>query len=103
MPASYQGSIGFPASGTEVFDACLQAVPQCKFRLVASNPVWRTIDARARMGFRSWGETIAITVSADGRVDIRSSCRGIQIADWGKNKANVDRLFSALAALLPFG
>ena len=52
------------------------------------------------MGLRSWGENITI-VSADGRADIKSSCRGIQLVDYGKNKANVNALFSALEQLLP--
>lgn len=100
MPASYQGSMTFPASGSDVFQACLQAVPQCKFRIVSSNAGTGEINASARMGFRSWGERIAITVGADGRVEIRSSCRGIQLVDYGKNKANVNALFSALARLV---
>lgn len=103
MPASHKGSMAFPASGSRVFQACLQAVPQCKFRVVSSNPESGEIHARASMGFRSWGENIAINVSGDGRVDIKSSCRGIQLVDYGKNRANVDALFSALAVLVPPG
>lgn len=103
MPASHKGSMAFPASGDQVFQACLQAVPQCKFRVVSSNPEAREIHARASMGFRSWGENIAINVSSDGRVDVKSSCRGIQLVDYGKNRANVDALFSALAVLVPSG
>lgn len=103
MPASYKSSKPFPASGSAVFQACLQAVPQCKFRVVSSNPESGEIRARASMGFRSWGENIAINVSGDGRVDIKSSCRGIQLVDYGKNRANVDSLFSALAVLVPSG
>ena len=103
MPASYKGSMAFPASGDHVFQACLQAAPQCKFRVVSSNPEAGEIHARASMGFRSWGENIAINVSSDGRVDVKSSCRGIQLVDYGKNRANVDALFAALAVLVPSG
>ena len=100
MPASYQGSRTFPGSSSDVFQVCLQAVPQCKFRIVSSDARTGEINASARMGFRSWGERIAITVTADGRVNIRSSCRGIQFADYGKNRANVDALLSAIARLV---
>lgn len=101
MPASYKTSTGFPASGSDVYQACLTAVPQCGFSIQSSNPSTGQIDARARMGVRSWGENITIAVSQDGRVDITSACRGIQMVDYGKNKANVEKIVSALTALLP--
>lgn len=101
MPASHQNSAVFSAGRDEVFRACLEAVSQCGFRTVGSDPEAGRIQARSRMGLRSWGENITITVGAGGKVDITSSCRGIQIIDYGKNKANVSGLFSALAPLLP--
>jgi hypothetical protein len=101
MPANYQSSMAFPAAGADVFRACMSAVPQCGFRVLSSNPESGQIDARAGMGFRSWGENIVITVSAEGRADVKSSCRGFQVVDYGKNKANVEALFSALTTLLP--
>lgn len=101
MPASYQGSMAFPGSRVdEVFQACERAVPQCGFKIASSSPAAGQIQASAKLGFRSWGENITISVSPEARVDIKSSCRGIQLVDYGKNKANVDALFSALAAIL---
>jgi hypothetical protein len=100
MPASYQGSMTFPASTVNVFQACEKAVPQCGFKIASASPEAGQIQARSKMGFRSWGENITISVSPEGRVDINSSCRGIQMVDYGKNKANVDALFSALASTL---
>jgi len=100
MPASHQSSMTFPAARDEVFQACMKAVSQCGFRVVESNPEAGQIKARTRMGLRSWGENITI-ISADGRADIKSSCRGIQVIDYGKNKANINALFSALRLLLP--
>ena len=100
MPASYQSSMAFPASRDDVFQAFMQAIPQCGFRVVGSDQPTGQISARARMGLRSWGENIAVTVSDGGKVDIKSSCRGIQLIDYGKNKANVNALFSAVGAAL---
>lgn len=101
MPASYQSSMTVPAPRNEVFEACLKAVPQAGFRLLQSNPEAGQIQARASMGLRSWGENISISVGPDGRVDVRSACRGIQMIDYGKNKSNVSKLFAALGPLLP--
>lgn len=101
MPASHQSSMAVSAEPGQVFEACLKAVPQCGFRIVKSNPETGQIEARSKMGIRSWGENITINVGAEGKVDIKSSCRGIQMVDYGKNKANVKALFSALGPLLP--
>jgi hypothetical protein len=89
------------AERSEAFEACLKAVDQCGFRVVASNPETGQIEARTKMGMRSWGEIITIAVGTEGTVDIKSSCRGIQMVDYGKNKANVNALCSALATLVP--
>jgi hypothetical protein len=100
MPASHESSMTFPASRDEVFQACMTAVPQCGFRIAESNPEAGRIEARTSMGLRSWGEKITINIGAEGRADIKSSCRGIQVVDYGKNKANVNALFSAIGQLL---
>ena len=51
----------------------------------------------------SWGEQVAIRLSYDGAVTVRSRCQGImfQIFDWGKNKRNVDSFFDLLMARGP--
>jgi len=101
MPASHQSSMAVSAERSKVFEACLKAVDQCGFRVVASNLETGQIEARTKMGIRSWGEIITIAVGTEGRVDIKSSCRGIQMIDYGKNRANVNALSSALGTLVP--
>jgi hypothetical protein len=101
MPASNNSSITFPAGRDEVFQACIRAVSQCGFRIAESDPESGLIKAVAKMSMRSWGETITITISADGRTDVKSSCRSIQLIDYGKNKANVNAVLAALGQLLP--
>jgi hypothetical protein len=99
--ASYQRGMNFPADTDEVFQACVKAVSQCGFRIAGSDPEAGQIEARSKISMRSWGEKITITTSPAGRVDIKSTCYWIQVVDWGKNKANVNALFSALGQLLP--
>jgi len=98
--ASYQHGMNFPAGVDEVFQACVKAVSQCGFRIAGSDPESGQVEARAKISMRSWGEKIIITTSAAGRVDIKSTCFLIQVVDWGKNKDNVNALFSALGQLL---
>jgi hypothetical protein len=101
VPASYQHGTNFPAGMDEVFPACVKAVSQCGFRIARSDPEAGRIEARSKISMPSWGEKITITTSAAGRVDIKSKCYWFQVIDWGKNKANVGALFSALERLLP--
>jgi hypothetical protein len=101
MPASREDSRTFSAGRDEVYQASMEAASRCGFNIAESNPEAGQIKATTRMGLRSWGENITISVSADGRADIKSSCRGIQLIDYGKNKANVNAFFAALQPLLP--
>jgi hypothetical protein len=101
MPASREDSMAFSAGRDEIYQASLKAASQCGFNIAESNQEAGQIKATTRMGLRSWGEHITISVSADGRAGIKSSCRGIQLIDYGKNKANINAFFAALQPLLP--
>jgi hypothetical protein len=91
----------FPVGRDQLFQACVNAVSQCGFKLGAVDPGSGHITATAGMGMKSWGEKITITVGAEGRTDITSTCRGIQLVDYGKNKANLNALFAAIGQSLP--
>jgi hypothetical protein len=69
--------------------------------VTASNITQGSIRARARVNVRSWGENITVTVGADGKTEIVSECRvPTSVVDWGKNRSNVNRLFSLLRMTL---
>jgi hypothetical protein len=101
MPASREGSLTFSASRDEVYQASMKAAAQCGFHVAESDQESGRIKATTGMSLRSWGEKITISVGADGTASIKSSCRGIQLIDYGKNKANVNAFLSALGPLLP--
>jgi hypothetical protein len=103
MPVNREDSRTFSAGRDQVYQASMQAASQCGFNITESDPEAGQIKATTRMGLRSWGEHITISVSADGRANIKSSCRGIQLVDYGKNKANINAFFAALGPLLPPG
>jgi hypothetical protein len=100
MGASYEGSMAFPASGAAVFQACMQAVPQSGFKLKGSDEASGQIYARKGLSLMSWGESITITVTADGRVTIKSSSLPFQLVAYGRNQGNVNKLFAAIGPLV---
>ena len=101
MPVNREDSMTFSAGRNDVYQASMQAASQCGFNITESDPQAGQIKATTKMGLRSWGEHITISVSADGKANIKSSCRGIQLVDYGKNKANINAFFAALEPLLP--
>jgi hypothetical protein len=53
------------------------------------------------VNFRSWGENIHVYVDTEDRVDITSKSRyPLTVVDWGKNRWNVERIFTRLTTLL---
>jgi len=56
-------------------------------------------------GWRSWGENVTATVGfgpAGSLVTLVSECAmPTQLLDWGKNRANVERIVAQLRALVP--
>lgn len=101
MTTRYRYNRGFSGTREQVFEACLGAVAQCGFRIVSSSPVSGQIRARAHISLRSWGERIVVAIDDEGRVDVMSECSFILTTnDWGKNEANVERIFSRIALLL---
>ncbi len=101
MSARYKISMTFPVGEQRLFQACLQSVSRCGFRVITSDPQAPLIRARAQMSFLSlFGEIITMSVVAEGTVNIVSSTRGMQLLDYGKNKRNVRALSAALSRSL---
>ena len=81
--------------------ACFTALRECRFTVIESNDVQGWIRARAPMSFRSFGENIIVTVHMSGKIEIVSESRFFtQTFDWGKNRANVNKLLSKLRSAL---
>lgn len=101
MGVSYRYNRGYPRTREEVFRACLEAVRQSGFRVRKSDPHGGWIRASARMGFRSWGESIDVSLDREGRVDVTSeSLFPFTVADWGKNRDNVYRILDRVGLIL---
>jgi hypothetical protein len=101
MASSYRSYETFPGTTEQITEACLQAIQECRFSVQDSSVTQGHIRARAPISFRSWGENITVTVGANGNTEIVSKCRmPAATADWGKNRANVNKLFSILWSVL---
>ena len=99
---SYQDNKAFPGDKDEIFRACAEAISQCRFRIMKTDPTSGEIWARTG---RWSGEDITIIVHNEGMVYIKSvsivfSRTVAQLTDYGKNRDNVDALFSVLGQLL---
>lgn len=81
-----------------------QLIEKIKTALDTSNMVVKEINveegiirAKAKLNFWSWSENIHVNIADDGNVRIKSICAfPLQIYAWGKNKRNVNIIFSNL-------
>lgn len=98
----YEHTEEFLGDRDQIFRSCVDAISQCGFRVMGSSEKTGLI-ARARMSSRSYGEVINVDVNEKGAVHIRSACTGVplQLVAFGKNKDNVNAIFSALEKFLP--
>tara|TARA_B100002052_G_C15357740_1_gene365505 strand:- start:76 stop:387 length:312 start_codon:yes stop_codon:yes gene_type:complete len=54
----------------------------------------------SKVGMKSWGEKIRVTILPSGMLGIRSECSlTTQCFDWGKNEKNVNRLLVAINSM----
>ena len=91
----------FPGTKEQITRVCFTVLRECRFAVKQSDAARGWIRARAPMTFLSWGENITITVRMNGNIEIISETRvPTQIVDWGKNRANVNELFSKLRSAL---
>ena len=101
MTVSYRYTMRFPGTREQISQACLEAVRQSGFKIRESDLAAGQISARARVNSRSWGENIHVYLDTEDGVDITSECRfPLTVADWGKNRWNVKRIFTRLESLL---
>ena len=94
------------------YDREANDVFQAFYYAVDEQPGWRglrgdsrtgVIDARTGVGIRSWGEVIQVFVQSlgPGKTLVTMSSRvKMQLFDWGKNKQNIERVFSEAEARL---
>ncbi len=101
MTVSYRYAMRLPGTREQINQACLEAIRQSGFTIRESDLAAGRISVRARVTFRSWGGNIHVYVDTDDRVEITSKSRfPLTLVDWGKNRWNVERIFTRLKSLL---
>jgi hypothetical protein len=95
--------VEFDSPRVEVFQAMLDALPECNMKLKASDAESGHIEAVTSMNMMSWGEKIRIDLAeaAPGRTKATiSSGNRAQLVTWGRNKKNLDKLVERTSAHL---
>jgi rhomboid protease GluP len=90
FPASYETEIEVTGSHMEIRDAILRTFELLSWQFSPDEGT-NFIIARVPASLLSWGEEFTVSLAEEPAVTLRSTCWGIQIIDWGKNKRNVDR------------
>lgn len=94
------GWYSIPYKPIDVYTALKNVIPQISgFNLSAANDFVLSLDISVGMSWKSWGETIRISVMQSSTYDsvlrIKSKSH-MALVDWGKNKENISNILAAL-------
>jgi hypothetical protein len=100
VPPKASATVTIDSQLDEVWPVVIELVRDAKGRNVTADDATHTIKAGAGMSIFSWGENITVEAKAAGlrtELTIRSvSAMPLTLIDYGKNKANVNRLTDRL-------
>jgi hypothetical protein len=97
MPTAYNESKDYAVSKDVVFKEVLAALNILGFKVENSDEPNGLIEAHKGVSFRSWGESIRISIAAsNGRSRVNVESRAYQAVDWGKNRDNVRQIMTEL-------
>ena len=87
--------VEFDRPRAEVFEAMVEALPECNMKLKSSDAGSGHIEAVTSMNMMSWGEKIRIDLAESGpgktTATITSGNRA-QLITWGRNDKNLAKL-----------
>jgi len=98
MPMDYGEGRNYSLPKSIVFRELLNVLTFLGFKIKESSESTGLIEAAKGMSFRSWGETLRLSViSSNGgsQVNIESGVK-YQVVDYGKNKENVQKILAEL-------
>lgn len=100
MAANHEDRRQYAVSTALLFERCRDALSECGFTIERALPAEGRLEANAGVNWKSFGETIELTVQ-DGTVHVRSSCKvSTTVFDFGRNRQNVEAIFRALESSL---
>jgi hypothetical protein len=102
-------AIGFPASYSERISLPSRKCDDVRewLLLLIDKLGWSVVDvshnsvtATTKPSGASWGERVIFEVASDNAIEAISRCAfPLQLVDWGKNKANIERVRSVVSSL----
>jgi len=99
IPVSYSSDRKFNASPEVIASGIEQVLTAFGWKHERVSPL--AFKGHIGISIWSWGENFTIDIDGDGTVHMRSVCSfPWTIVAWGKNKRNVNELFSQLGMLL---
>lgn len=93
----------YPGEQAELFLAACQAAAREDMKIVNANPAYGVATLSTGMTMASWGENLDLHVlpAGPGAVSVTlSSGLKFGLVDWGRNKRNIDRFFTALSSMV---
>jgi hypothetical protein len=107
MACESSNVLQYPTVAKTLFDACLRVNKLKGFKLLNKNETEGTLVFATAMTWFSWGETICIRIhqiDSFAQLEVRSECKlKTTIADWGKNKRNVNKILELVAREIQVG
>ena len=98
MPIDYGERRNYSLPKSVVFRELLNVLTVLGFKIKESSESTGLIEASKGMSFRSWGETLRVSVissNAGSQVNVESGEK-YQVVDYGKNKENVQKILAEL-------
>jgi hypothetical protein len=105
MAISREATRQFSADYPTVFRAACDAALAEGMTIQTADSVTGAVYVTTPMSMASWGEKTTLRVWVDSgftHVGVRSSLK-FGLVDWGKNRKNIDRLFTRMELLLSAG
>jgi hypothetical protein len=90
---------------SELFNACLKISDLKGFKLLKKDDTQSSLVFGTTMSIYSWGEVIGIQIKKFDNItelEVKSKSKlKTTIADWGKNKRNVEKIMNLINTLIP--
>ena len=101
FPASFKTEIEVTGSRQVIRDAIRRTFDLLSWNYTVDDAEMQ-FTAKVPVSFSSYGEYLLVSLVSEPVLSIHSSCKPIQLFDWGKNRANVGKFVETLLPRLSY-